>query len=77
MFERETAFYEENREKLREQHLGKHVVIVGEQILGVYDTAGEAYEETKKTIEPGKFMIKEIPENPEDEVISLSPFAYA
>jgi hypothetical protein len=35
-------FYEAHRGKLRAKHAGKRVVIVENQILGTYNTDGEA-----------------------------------
>jgi hypothetical protein len=67
MFEVENQFYEENRETLREKYLGKRVVIVKDQILGVYDTDSEAISETSKTMELGTFCIKYIPVDPSEE----------
>ena len=77
MFDTETAFYKANKQALREQYLGKQIVIIGEEVVGVYDTVGDAYRETAKTVPPGSFMIKDIPVDIEDEVAYLSPFAYA
>jgi hypothetical protein len=74
MLEKEQEYYENHKEELREKYAGKEVVIAGETILGVYDTAGEAYKETRKTVPPGSFMIKTVPVHPEDEIVSLSPF---
>ncbi|MDR1901917.1 MAG: DUF5678 domain-containing protein [Treponema sp.] len=74
MYEREEAFYQANKPDLREKYHGKHIVIVGEEIIGVYDDVGTAYHETIKTVPLGSFMIQEIPENIEDEVQYLSPF---
>jgi hypothetical protein len=50
------------------------VVISGDKILGAYDDVGKAYQEAIKTVPLGSFVIKDIPENIEDEVIYLSPF---
>jgi len=77
MFEKELLYYNSNKEKLREKYQGKHIVIVAEKVIGVYDDAGTAYTETSKTIPPGSFMIREIPKNIEDEVQYLSPFLVA
>ena len=74
MFEKELQYYNSNKDQLRKQYQGKHIVIAGEHVIGVYDDAGTAYAETSKTIPPGSFMIREIPENIEDEVQYLSPF---
>ncbi|MDR1933656.1 MAG: hypothetical protein LBQ57_12640 [Spirochaetales bacterium] len=73
-FEEEQAFYEANRTELRSKYAGKRVVIVKDQILGVYDSDREAMQETAKTRPRGSFMVKYIPVDPQKEVIRLSPF---
>jgi hypothetical protein len=77
MFERELQYYNSNKDQLREKYLGKHIVIADDEVIGVYDDAGTAYTDTSKKIPPGSFMIREIPENIEDEVQYLSPFLVA
>jgi len=77
MFERELQYYNSNKEQLREKYLGKHIVIADDEVIGVFDDAGTAYTDTSKKIPPGSFMIREIPENIEDEVQYLSPFLVA
>jgi hypothetical protein len=76
MLERETAFYQAHKVELRKEYHGKYLVIIGEKVLGAYDTNGEAYRTALKTEQPGQFMIEFIPEDPEDEVYYLSPLAY-
>jgi len=77
MFEKELQYYNSQKGQLREKYQGKHIVIAADQVIGVYDDPGTAYSETSKTIPPGSFMIREIPENIEDEVQYLSPFLVA
>jgi hypothetical protein len=77
LFEQALAFYATNKPVIREKYLGKQVVISGDKILGAYDDVGKAYQETIKTVPLGSFVIKDIPENIEDEVIYLSPFLTA
>ncbi|MCL2801375.1 MAG: hypothetical protein FWD28_06425 [Treponema sp.] len=67
MFEVENKFYQENRESLRSQYLGKRVVIVKNKILGVYDSDNEAIDETTKTMKLGTFCVKYIPVDPQEE----------
>ena len=74
MLEKEFKFYKTNRAEIREKYLGKQIVIVGNQIIAVYDDLEKAYLETIKTYTPGTFMIHDVPENIEDEVVHLSPF---
>ena len=71
--EKEQAFYEANKAELRAKYVGKRVVIANNKILGVYDTDREAIQETAKTMPRGSFMVKYIPENPQKEVIRISP----
>ena len=74
MFEKENKYYQENRETFRQKYLGKRVVIVDDQILGVYDSDSEAIAETSKTMEPGTFCIKYIPVDPAEENHRLMTF---
>jgi hypothetical protein len=74
MYEREEAFYLANKPEFREKYHGKHIVIIGEEVVGVYNDAGTAYHETIKNHPLGSFMLQEIPESIEDEAQYLSPF---
>jgi hypothetical protein len=76
MLERELEYYEKHKEELRQKYAGMEVVISGETIIGAYDSVGKAYEEARKRLPPGSFLMKSIPVCPEDEVIALSPFVY-
>lgn len=58
MFEVESKFYNEHKEEYRKKYLGKHIVIHGRELKGVYDNDGDAFEESIKTMEAGTFMIK-------------------
>ena len=71
MLETEHQFYMDNRESLRAQYLGKRIVIVKDQIIGVYNSDSEALDETTKTMKMGTFCVKYIPVDPDDEYIRL------
>lgn len=58
MFELENKYYNEHKEEYREKYLGKHIVIYGTELKGVYDNDGDAFNESVKTMKPGTFMIK-------------------
>jgi hypothetical protein len=73
MLEKEQVYYQKNRAALREQYHGKRVLIIGDRVLGCYDSDQAAYEEGVKHAEPGFFMIKYIPENPAHETLHISP----
>ena len=76
MLEKEFEFYEKNKPELREKYLGKRIVIVGNEIVGVYDNVDEAFSETIKTYTPGSFMIHDVPIDIKDEIVHLSPFDF-
>jgi hypothetical protein len=76
MLEQEQEYYEKHKEELQKRCAGKEVVIQGETIFGIYDSVGKAYEEAKAKLAPGSFLMKSVPEHPEDEIIALSPFVY-
>jgi hypothetical protein len=65
MYEQENAFYEANIDTLREKYLNKELVIVGDQVIGVYDDAGTAIRETMKTRSLGSFCVKHVRDEPE------------
>jgi hypothetical protein len=74
MFEQENKFYEENKNKLRKQYLGKEVVIVQDQVIAAYDDVGTAIRETVKTRPLGSFCVKNVPISPEPKVIRIPTF---
>jgi hypothetical protein len=74
MFERENKFYEENKESLRKQYLGKELVIVQDEVIAAYDDVGTAIRETVKTRPLGSFCVKNVPESPEEKVIRIPTF---
>jgi hypothetical protein len=77
VFEKEKAFCEAHRDELRRKYPGKHLIIVGDEVIGSYDNASDAYEEAVKSYTPGHFMLQEVPARPEDDIVWLSPFTYA
>jgi hypothetical protein len=62
MFEKENAFFEANFPALLEKYNGKELVIAGDQIVGVYDSFGEACDEADKRYTPGSVCIKHVDE---------------
>jgi hypothetical protein len=74
MFERENAFYEANRKMLREKYSGKELVIVGDEIIGVYDDLGTAIDTTVLTRPLGTFCVMDVPVHPEEEDVLIPGF---
>ena len=72
MFEKELAYFIANQEHLVSEHNGKFLVIKGEEVIGVYPTALEAYLETQKEHELGTFMIQPCTPGPEAYTVTIS-----
>jgi hypothetical protein len=64
-YKEENDFYKENIDMIRGKYLDKAIVIIGNQIVGVYDDPGIAMRETKKTHPLGAFCVKEVRAKPE------------
>lgn len=66
----ELQFYKRNKPDLLAKYEGKYVVIVGESVVGDYDSYQEAVTTTAKTYKPGTFFVQFV--TAEDEVAILS-----
>jgi hypothetical protein len=58
MLEKEFKYYIDHQKELIKQYNGKYIVIIGEQVVGSYDTQRQAYDETVKEHEEGTFLIQ-------------------
>jgi len=58
MLEKEFRYYLDNQNELVEKYHGKHLVIVGENVVAVYETKEEAYFEAQKKYDLGTFLIQ-------------------
>lgn len=58
MLEKEFKYFKDHQEELVKKHEGKYLVIVGEEVVGVYDAEIDAYVEAKKRYKPGTFLIQ-------------------
>lgn len=68
--ETEFKFYKQNKADLLARHEGKYIVIVGESVVGIYDTYEKAVTTTAKKHKPGTFFVQLV--TAEDEVAILS-----
>lgn len=59
MLEREFNFFKEHQDEIAREHHGRFVVIVGEEVVDVYDTALEAYEAASQEHEAGTFLVQQ------------------
>ncbi len=75
-FRREEAAYEKVRERFEREHAGKVALVVGDDVIGVFATADEAYLEGCRRFGRVKMMIQEIrrPGQPLDFVGAIDPF---
>lgn len=58
MFEKELEFFVANQEALVAKHLGRYLVIRGEEVVDVHDTALDAFLAAQRRFEPGSYMIQ-------------------
>lgn len=56
--EKEFKFYKKHQDELVKQHKGKFLAIVGEEVVGVYNSELDAYTNTKKKYPVGTFLIQ-------------------
>jgi hypothetical protein len=67
-FSRETAAYAKEEERLVRDYLGCWALVVGDEVIGVFRTVGEACRESFRRFGDVKIMVKEIrdPNEPPD-----------
>lgn len=58
MLDKEYDFYIKNLSALLKKYKGKYIVIVGEEVVGSYDTKIEAYTESIILYKLGYFLIQ-------------------
>ncbi len=58
MLEREFQYYKTHEDEFVKLYNGKFIAIVGEQVVGIFDTELEAYQEMKKKYGLGKFLLQ-------------------
>lgn len=71
LFETELKFFITHQKDLVEKHNGKVLVIRGDEVSGVYDSALEAYLQAQKQFPPGTFMIQPCAPGPEAYTVTL------
>lgn len=58
MLEKEFKYFVEHQQDLVKKYEGKFIVLVGEELIGVYDTIEDAYTKSAESHEPGTFFIQ-------------------
>ena len=59
MLEKEFQYFIDNQNELLKKYNGRFIAIVGEQVVGDYDSFDQAIDETMKEHELGTFLIQE------------------
>lgn len=59
MLEKEFKYYRDHQEELVKLYNGRVLVIIGESVVGDYDTYEEAYFEAMKKYEVGTFLLQQ------------------
>lgn len=70
LFAQEKATWEAHKTELLETARGKTVVILGDRIIGTFDTDRQAYDYAYRTLGRSRFMVRPVQE--EDEMIYIS-----
>lgn len=73
----EFAFYVKNQKKIYDKHAHKWVAIVGDRVIGAYDTIVDAIRETAKTHELGTFLVQYSDLGEDNYTITLQTTAFA
>ena len=76
MLEEEFAFFEENKASLLEKYSGKFIVIVGNDVVGAYDTQADAYSGAIKDHPPGSFFIQHALPDSEQQIHRFASLVY-
>ena len=66
MLDKEFQYYLDNQNELVKKYDGRYIAIVGEQVVGDYETYEQAIDETVKTHELGTFLIQKCTEGDKD-----------
>ena len=66
MLEKEFQYYLQHQEELVQKYNNRFVVIVGQQVVGDYDTFADAVIESQKKYQQGTFLVQRCSEGSKD-----------
>lgn len=72
MLHKEFQFFKDHQKELVDQHRGKVLVIIGEDVVGVFETPFEAYLDSISKYKPGSFMIQVCNSGPEAYTVTIN-----
>ena len=58
MLDKEFKYFLDHQKELVDKYPGKYIVIIDEDVVGIYDTEAIAYEESKKKYSEGTFLLQ-------------------
>lgn len=64
MLEKEFQYYRDHQKELAQKYNDKYIVIIGEEVVGVFASELEAYNNTKKNHPVGTFLIQLCTDDP-------------
>lgn len=71
MLDKEFKYYIDNQQKLVKKYNGKFIVIIGDEVVGFYETTEEAYTESIKKYKLGTFLIQHCIPGPESYTVNI------
>ena len=71
--EKELKFFAENKTQWTEVHLGKFVLVKGDELIGVFDNAETAITEGAKRFGTESFLVRQL--NPEEKDVYIPALA--
>ena len=66
MLEKEYDYFLKNKQTILKDYGNKFIVIVGEQVVGNYESQEEALKESSQKYTLGTFLIQKVSDKPED-----------
>jgi hypothetical protein len=63
MLEKEFALFEAKKEEFIQNHKDQYVLIVGDDVIGFFDSEDKAIQEALKSYDPGKFLVQKCSED--------------
>ncbi|MCD8297492.1 MAG: hypothetical protein LUC88_07960 [Prevotella sp.] len=74
--EKEFNYYLSHQNELVEKYNGKTIVIIGEDVIGAYDSDEEAYRATEKEHELGTFLMQKCSPGDKDYTVIYNRVAF-
>jgi hypothetical protein len=76
MLDKEFSYYLANQNELLKKYSNRFLVIVGEEVVGDYDTHEQALFQSKKKHKLGTFLIQKCTEGDSDYTVTFHSRAY-